>query len=192
MNSWSQTHICFVTFRGNPKLTVFHEFIAEIMNFGPFSWTKSYLKLSLKKLIKISVKYVSEFICFLWNLVWIAYHDLLPWAQCNVWCCQLMMLPAHDAAAPESPASLSASLFGRAIVPIPGYYQPPRSHHTHSLGYKSTNLNLVVMISDLSAKSHHCRWLTVAPEQFKISPVTSAWVQVHSSIALLKVLIKSC
>ena len=54
------------------------------------------------------------------------------------------MGPALATAAPEPPASWSASLFGRNTVQIRHCkYLPPLSHHTFSSSYQCTNLNLV-------------------------------------------------
>ena len=41
------------TLLGTPEFMVFHEFLEDITDFGPFSWKRSYWKSRLKNIVKI-------------------------------------------------------------------------------------------------------------------------------------------
>ena len=53
------------TLFGKPEFTAFHEIMPNIMDFGLFSWERSYRKSYLKNIVKNIVKKYSEMMEFL-------------------------------------------------------------------------------------------------------------------------------
>ena len=83
----------------------------DSLDFGLFSWERSYWKSCLKNIVKNIVKNILKLM-----------EDLYEFfIQFTRWCADApyLMGPGHSAAAaPEPSASLSVGLFGRATVPI--------------------------------------------------------------------------
>ena len=86
------------TFLGTPKFMVFHEFMQNIMDFGLFSWERSYSKSRLKNIVKNIMKNYRD------------YMDVLK--EFSIEC----MGAVHRRAVSDR-ASTSCSCCSRAICP---------------------------------------------------------------------------
>ena len=119
MNSWffmnsymnSVYELCARTLLGTPEFIVFHEFMPDIMDFGLFSWERSYEKSCLTNIVKNIVKNMVKW----WKISMNSSLNLIEFmARSPPRCADAPYLtgPGHSAAAaPEPPASLSACLF---------------------------------------------------------------------------------